>query len=301
MQRKLVILGYLLVSWLTSVHAQFLPIIPNDSGNVSWQLKQEVFTLAFPHTMFLGDTISIDSINYHKVDIDTTLVGYLREDTVLGKTWFRGSSDTAEYLIMDLTLNLGDTFNLKMTFNSTVSASVIWIDTIGGRKRILFNYSIGTGFISENFSFIEGVGPNASVLYAIDDPTPVFDATNSPWGPMDYVFLVCNKYHDTLLAYAWDTVNYGCGQFVSIEDPLKSQARPQVLPNPSTGLVSLYFDPSFNLTRNVTIYDLSGRSLEEFVTQDSFLQIDLCEYGSGVYVYRVTDRQSSAHGRIIID
>ncbi|MBL4755884.1 MAG: T9SS type A sorting domain-containing protein [Flavobacteriales bacterium] len=298
---KLLLSGWMVFIWIVNADAQYASIVPNDSIDITWDLKQEIFTAAFPRTMSLGDTITIDSAVYRKVDMNSTLLGYLREDTVVGKAWFWGANDSAEYLIMDMSLNLGDTFKLKTTFNSTFDVPVIWIDTIGGRKRILFNYTIGTGFIGENFSFIEGVGPNASLVYSIDDPTPVYNAAPGPWGPNDYVFLVCNKYQDTNLVYAWDTVNFGCGQFVDIRETEKYPDIVRVSPNPSEGVVSIYSDPFNNRNKNFTVYDLTGRALKRFSLMSSVIKVDLSTYGKGVYLYRVSDGRSSDYGRIIIE
>lgn len=64
-----------------------------------------------------GDTL-IDAKDYKKVSISwnhgigySQSIGFLREDTTIGKVWYRHlSNDTVDYLVMDMSLKAGDTF-----------------------------------------------------------------------------------------------------------------------------------------------------------------------------------------------
>ena len=60
-----------------------------------------------------GDT-TISANNYK---IISGLPGFVREDTGQGKAWFYDTNNNTEYLVMDLGLNLGDTFNIYDYFN----------------------------------------------------------------------------------------------------------------------------------------------------------------------------------------
>ena len=86
------------------------------------------------------DTI-IDGVEYKKVgtlnsgsiSYDLNVIGsngYAREDLAEGKVWFMGAVetmsglDTAEYLIMDLSLNVGDTFIVYQSFGFETMTTV---------------------------------------------------------------------------------------------------------------------------------------------------------------------------------
>lgn len=102
-----------------------------------------------------GDT-TIDEKLYRPV-FEYTLpnirkVGYLREDTLLGKIWFL-VPDSGEKLIMDLSLNKGDTFYI----NDTHWCLADTVFSIDGNKNIVFNEPINFG---DTLKFIESIGPN---------------------------------------------------------------------------------------------------------------------------------------------
>jgi hypothetical protein len=108
-----------------------------------------------------GDT-TIDSKTYK---IISGLPGFVREDTVQGKAWFYDTSSNTEYLVMDLSLNLGDTFNIY-TYNNVAYPFVV--DSVyfaGSLKHVrLIALTVMCAF-SEKITFIEGSGTTAGLNY----------------------------------------------------------------------------------------------------------------------------------------
>jgi hypothetical protein len=226
--------------------AQFLPIAEGDS--ISWTIKHEVWDHAMIENLYLSDTININSKVFYKTLYYGNwaypgLVGYFREDTATGQAWFWGLQDTIEYLIMDLGLNVGDSIFVKMCEYGSSYAHITKSEIKNGRRVLTTNYHYGGGLISENLKFIEGVGPNATLLYQIDIE---FGLT------IDYLFgyLVCKAFNNNDLIYAWDTINYECGLQGSIEDqdqdkifffpnPAKDKLRITGLENPKTEIYSM--------------------------------------------------------------
>jgi len=296
-KNKLILFCFLVTSCTFNVSAQYQPIIANDS--IQWQLKHEVYDHAFIEMLSLSDTVTIDSTIYTKVNLVSSLIGYLREDTISGKAWFWGVNDSAEYLIMNLSLSVGDTFYVKMNYYPGPSNAIVTnIDTIDGRKIVELNYHYGGGFISEELKFIEGVGPNASLFYQINDDMPIWEATGRQYL---FGYLVCMEFHYSSIVYAWDTVDFSCGQNVGINDLDKGQHIIEVFPNPSTAMVNFLPDPNNHHVKNVAIYDLIGRLLTEVRLDHSRLQVDLGVYGRSVYIYKASDGRSTTIGRIIIE
>ena len=104
------------------------------------------------------DTI-INEILYHKIND----WGLLRETEINTKLWYRSFDDETEILIMDLSLEIGDTFTID-----TTDYVVDTIFTQGSLKIIEFDFTPDEciGFV-ENLRFEEGRGPNLNLEFAI--------------------------------------------------------------------------------------------------------------------------------------
>jgi hypothetical protein len=217
-------------------------------------LKHEIYDGALLENLSLGDTITIESTTYFKANLNGNLLGYFREDSTAGKAWFWAIDDTSEYLIMDLSLNIGDIFLVKMYSDSLVTVSSI--DVVNNRKELTLNYNYGGGFIAENLKFIEGVGPNAAMFYQVEDKDQAFNN--------QYLFgyLVCKMYHDTIRVYAWDTVNFECGSFVGIQEMSQPENLTiEVFPNPTNGLLQFTIKDTSLFNRWLFIYNILGQKL----------------------------------------
>jgi hypothetical protein len=257
------------------VKAQFSPIAGRDS--VSWTIKHEIWDAAELRSLYLSDTISVNKKQYYQVVLTNwspslRLVGYFREDSILGKAWFRGFKDTTEYLIMDLSLNKGDSIFIKMVYGKKY-AHITNVEFEKGRKVLTTDYHIGGGFISENLKFIEGVGPNASILYKMDEESR--QEINFQGG-----FLVCKAFHDNNLIYAWDTINYECGWMwddliVNIKDKVK------IFPNPASKVLTISGEESLT----TEIFDFKGSLLLR--TREKKINIDWI--ANGIYAIKVFD------------
>lgn len=151
-----------------SARAQYQSLFGNSEtswnitrSNLGWTITDSVVTAL--------DTI-INNKTYKKVisydvpslQFPSNNTGFLREDSVLGKAWFFSVSDTVERLIMDLSLNLGDSFRVTHTWeflDSYYPVDSIWV--VSGKKHLRVNYDIeGAG---EKLIFIEGIGTNAGI------------------------------------------------------------------------------------------------------------------------------------------
>jgi len=264
---------------------QFKPIVTGDS--ISWDLKHEIFDGAMMENLVLGDTISIDSITYHNVNLNGALLGYFREDTMSGKAWFWGATDTTEYLIMDLSLNINDTFLVKMYADTNVTVSSI--DIINGRKTLTLNYHYGGGFISEDLKFIEGVGPNAALFYQLDD------------NYYDYFgYLVCKMFHDTTIVYAWDTINFECGSFVGIEEKHQNKKyNVEVYPNPTKSIVKFVLKDHSLLNKSIVIYNIHGQKLMQKRFDKTEIEINLERFSNQTFIYSIIGTKSQTIGKIL--
>jgi hypothetical protein len=265
-----------------SIISEHLNPIANGE-KVSWIVKNEIWDRAIIDTLFLADTITVNSNKYFKVLYSSegfrknnNLVGYFREDTIYGKAWFQGYLDSTEYLIMDLSLKKGDSIYVKMIYGNKY-AHIINDEIIAGQKVLTTDYHYGGGFISENLKFIEGVGPNASIMYQIDSTTA--DEINQKFG-----FLICKQYKDSKLVYAWDTIHYECGLlWDNIDETTNNQI--SIYPNPVIETLSLKRVIKANQT--ATIYDALGTVKREFNLNTFLTTINVSEYKKGLYFIRI--------------
>lgn len=102
----------------------------------------------------------------------------IREDTLQGKIWYREINknscellDTTEQLIVDFNLQKGDTFDMSNLSHAIFRDSLCVVDTVfqdnKNRKHIRFQQQINPPYqtFSYPLEFIEGVGPNISLMY----------------------------------------------------------------------------------------------------------------------------------------
>lgn len=268
--------------------SQFNPIISSDS--VSWHIIHEVWDGTVSDNLSLGDTISIDSIIYNRVNSYSQTIGYFREDTNSGRAWFM-EKDSSEHLIMDLSLQINDTFLVKMYADTNVT--VASIDTINGRRILTLNYKYGGGFISENLKFIEGVGPNAALFYQVNDKGDFFEG--------DYLFghLVCRMYHDSSIVYAWDTINFGCGQTgIGIEESIQKN-RIEVYPNPTSSIVKFNFTDQSLLNKSLIIFNTKGEQILNIKIDSSEIEINLIKFPNQTFFYGIVGAKYQSKGKII--
>ena len=79
-------------------------------------------------------------------------VGKIRQDASAGKIWYISPNNAEEYLIINLSLSIGDTFELPV-LNNTTPIVVIDVYYIDQRKYIEFDYQTEW---DEPLRFIEG-------------------------------------------------------------------------------------------------------------------------------------------------
>jgi hypothetical protein len=261
-----------------NVYSQYEAI--NNGDSISWTIAHETFYGGFLNDLYLADTITFNDTLYNKVFIENNipfngLVGYFREDSVLGKAWFWGLNDTSEYLIMDLGLAIGDSIYVKMEPYGYQYAFITDIEYVCGRKTLTTDYHYGGGIIYEFLTFIEGVGPNASLLYQVD--TDFSQEIDYQFG-----FMVCKKYHDFDMVYAWDTVNYGCFS-TDIEDKYYSESKEKI--NQKVNDRTLYFECNISIDK-VFLYDINGKALINRKVNKKAGYINLNDFQTGVYLIK---------------
>lgn len=245
----------------------YQPIIASDS--TSWDMAHpELFGIVMEQLY----TIKYPDSTYSKLFTiglfpDTNYVGKIREDAINGKIWYCDIFNSSEKLIMDMALEIGDTFEIIPGIGSEVD-SVFYNE---GRKTIRFNLQT---IWDEPVMFIEGVGPNIGVFYPADD--------------FDRHYAAC-KYDMDNLVYVNNNNNFNdcVPNPVGIIDKPKTN-NPRIYPIPTASLLLVEM-PSNSQTKTVIkIADISGKVLLSEVFFDNNYAINITSFSPGYYIVNLT-------------
>lgn len=155
----------------SALQAQYASVFGQDS--TQWVFEWSNLPGTRQDTLCSRYDSSFAGRQWTKVEIPNSFDyngGWLSEDTTTGQLWYRpqpslqSPADSNIVLLMDLRLQVGDTFNISPAWGS-IPDSLQIVDSVYtemGRKHIRFKAD-ATGI--ENFTFIEGVGPNLGILY----------------------------------------------------------------------------------------------------------------------------------------
>jgi hypothetical protein len=130
---------------------------------ISWRTME-----SWDHDSFYvqKDTL-VNAIAYRKVLSSVYYWSFLlREDTTSGKVWYRNINDSVENLVFDLSLQKGDSFNVRGANEMLFADTVETVDSVfylNGLKHIQFN--VPSNKADTPFFMIEGIGGTYSVLW----------------------------------------------------------------------------------------------------------------------------------------
>jgi len=71
----------------------------------------------------------------------------------------------------------------------------------------------------------------------------------------------------------------------------------KVYPNPSNGLFNIEVSLEQNETTNIIVYDLNGRIIREFSTNNSRFKIDITDQANGIYFYYLYNKEATVLGK----
>lgn len=233
-----------------------------------------------------GDTI-INSFAYKKIQGNSINngIGFLRQDTILGKAWFLNTFNNNEYLIMDLSLGVADPFVIYDFLNSPFT---IYVDSVyykSGLKHIRFNHWISICQQVEKLTFIEGSGTNAGVAYQ----PPV------NW-PYPNTYLLCH-FKDGTKIYGNTFYNDSCYVcYVGINETTDNFSF-SISPNPSTGIFTLI---SSEKSSQLIITDVLGNVVLRQTVNQKQETINLFSQPKGIYFVKVMDEKGNFGVRKIV-
>jgi hypothetical protein len=231
------------------------------------------------------DTI-IDGVEYKKVgtlnsggiSYDLNVIGsngYAREDLVEGKVWFKGvvetmsGLDTAEYLIMDLSLNVGDTFIVYQSFGFETITTVDSVYYEFGLKHVRTTHQFWWSEVP--LTFIEGLGTNYGISYMHDNYN------------MCLCLISIKKDSDEVYS------NTDCFlPIVGLNDN-DSESEFSFFPNPTSSHITIRKNTIENGASYV-IYSLLGERIKSETIDSKEHQVDVTDLSKGTYILVLGDQ-----------
>lgn len=222
--------------------------------------------------------------NYHSIwnqQYSEGDVGAIREDTANKKVYYRSFSlnDTAEYLLYDFDLNVGDTLPSTYLYQEGPFPVVDSIDYVQianeNHKRFWFT----NGAIDPTY-LVEGVGSGYGLL------EPLFGGSEG--GNL----LICFEVGGNFLFSAYDTSYYGC----HVEIPLGIQnsyhhSSIQIINNPGDDLLTIKNSTGGKIS--ISIFDELGRVYLMQSSSENKFQFSTSRLVSGIYFVHCSDTEGN--------
>ncbi|HRQ85041.1 MAG TPA: T9SS type A sorting domain-containing protein [Flavobacteriales bacterium] len=261
-------------------------------GMTSWCMDGQCGDAAHIQNSYAGDTL-IDGFQYKRIQEIFVMTssngccyppenlgsGFLREDTIAKKVYWRSEAMAGDTLLYDFDVQVGDTLtgymgSCDMTW-TVGSIDSILID-LNYRKRINYEVSFDPGI---QFSIIEGIGST-------------YGLTTCPFVPFEMgIFLSCYTVDGDLLYPPSGADMAACGDLTSAVDPHMALGSSPLtcMPNPATDRLVLQCDVS-RLPLDVSVVDLTGVVHLRYVLNMANSAIDISSLSSGVYFLHAVRR-----------
>ena len=214
-------------------------------------------------------TVTPSGVSYDLNGIDAN--GFTREDVTTGKAWFMstietmGGIDTLEFLIMDLSLSLDDTFLIYQPYNDVITSIIDSVYYISGVKHVQTDYHFWGS--DEPLTFIEGLGTNYGLGY-------MHDSYN-----MCRCLISVNKDFDEVYS------NGNCFPPSVGYSPISDEVQLSVFPNPANTHITI--KGNFNKELEYEIYSLLGKKVMGGIIDTPSIDVDLTELQPNPYIIRI--------------
>ena len=304
------IIPFLFICGLLSAQPKAYRPFPEDSALwvVEWT-HQNNNPVARDLYIMHGDTL-INGISYNKlyrerniwspqyftVLIPYAYLGGIRQDSLNKKVYFIGAAMTSDTILYDFNLTIGDTLQPTFLANGLFSG----MDTVSGIDSLWYAYPI-IYYKKFIFSPLGGMG---NLVEGLGSDCGLFEIYfHFEGGPT----LTCFKEHN-ISAY---DMSYGpahplyarCGYYFGASLPLGASSESKqsiyvdISPNPSNGI---YFIQSSENILEVDIVSVIGEKVYSVQVNASKIEIDLCDYQSGIYFLQLKTSQGIVNKKIIL-
>jgi len=288
MKKLFIILSFILIFFFKA-SAQYKTMFPTDS--ITWIHTVEVWDAAINKWFeYKGQIDTIKGNPVYYIEPASNGYSHIREDLVEGKTWLINTLvyDTIEFLLMDMSLEIGDStlYNYSLFSYDSTYVKVVNIYTVNNRKIIEFdspnNFLVDRVFGDQlKLKFIEGIGPNFGF----------FEYRGWPR-------VLCNLYHQDSLVYALDTIGQSCPTWTDVENYIIKQ-NVLIYPNPFESNLNVEFLDLNLLPCQFFIYDISGKVLLHQELKSKTHHLNLPNIDGQVLLYEFKNEDHRLSGKLL--
>lgn len=244
-------------------------------------------------TFYIEKDTVVQGMAYKKLSIKKTSpvsVGLLREDTTIGKVWYKGlrtepffsDADTTERLSFDFSLQAGDSIDISSGVCTGPPGAYppSWniVDSVGhiaGRKLVYFrgacNWYDPPPY--EPITFIEGVGCNVSPMFKHKGSTLLLSQ-----------YILCFYKDSTRTFYNNQRYNGACTLPTGIGGVPVTRDAIRISPNPAHEVLHIAY-PSGEKLESLTLFSSSGQRAAE--RRDGVADISVKGLSPGVYFLQI--------------
>ena len=248
-----------------------------------WYFAHKQLAGWFIDTLFAGEQ-NEEWINlYYRGEFynrELTFAGKVKTNESNDKIWYISTTETDSILIFNLQLEKGDIFYFHY-MDITGLVDTIFNDD---NERKIIEFDLTTDWNSK-IQFIEGVGPNISLIYTWDDPGIL-----SP-------FVVC-KFDNEIHQYEVDNPLYfeGCNlKLTSINSFHDDNFK--IIPNPFHNYIQ-FKGNEINGNLYVKLYDIEGRLLINMNISEYF-EINTSFLDNGFYILHLMNNDNYANFKML--
>lgn len=267
---EIIILIFVFACFFEEAEAQpFESVFGKDTTqwNIVYQIPDYFPTLifkAYGDTLVNGEKYVPVHKGYNYTPLE--LYGYMKEDTDVGKLWFRDIKGQEE-LLMDLSMEKSDSFYFGLSEPILYTVDTVYYNS--GRKYISFNEANNAYPVL----FIEGIGP-FNMFFS--------NEVSDPW----YAQIRCKK-NDNILVFMNSDYDTCVDTLTSVNNYFGESIK--IYPNPANGYLTI----SNNTTETGILElfnSLGTRVLSQKIIGDG--QVDIGNLSNGVYLvdYQVKNK-----------
>lgn len=279
----------ILLSCLALQSQNYIPVVIN--GEVFFRTELETSEGILAAEVTVANFIKIDGQLYNRVFFKRgfgadQLVGYLREDPGTSEIYFRTTDDPQEYLIFDLRLEEGDMINLNARWcdgQAGDMATVVEVNQIGELRELVFDREVGDTEFCEPLRFLEGVGPNATLIY------PMFRDAILENGTAQRI---CFASHENIIFYPSNSNVDLCGGSITSTNEIEETSM-RVFPNPVRDQINITDLPA---NSTVDVFTSQGQRLGSYPSET---RIDCSQWQSGLYLLHVNTGEGITALRVL--
>jgi len=282
--KRITLTFIILISGFSLVKSQdFDPVLYSDTTQWNFFTDFKVADMLSTTVFKAYEDTLIGTVNYRRIYEDYLgekgLYGFLKEDTVMGRLWLRLPSDTTNYLIMDLSLDLDDSFILKSVLGEAYNSEYVVkeVSDTAGRRLLLEKEANG-----HQIRFMEGIGPDF-----------IFHMIEEEWM---YYELLCAYRDNVTIFFNPDLPCVVDDQYVGTS-PVK-ELKINVYPVPATGILTVEFSGSAGSVKEIEFFSLTGMKLFTMESAGSRVNMDLSAYPPGLYFIRINKQYVS---KVVVD